>query len=72
MTLYLGPGWMPVTRKQEQDMSTLPVKGLRLDKKSGQFVQTKPAYRTKNKALKTARLAKAWAEKSKVNQKDKP
>ncbi len=66
MTLYLGPGWMPVTRKQEQDMSTLPVKGLRLNKKSGQVVQTKTTYRGRNKALKTARLAKAWAEKSKA------
>lgn len=68
MTLASGKGWIPPTRKQEIAMSTKPVKGIRLDKKSGQIVKTPPrmaAGQKRNKALKTARLAKKWAEKSK-------
>jgi hypothetical protein len=42
-------------------MATKPVKGIKI--KDGRLVRTRP-YKDRNKELKAARLAKAWANKT--------
>ncbi len=45
-------------------MTTKPVTGIKI--KDGKLIRTRP-YKAKNKELKAARLAKAWAKKNPAN-----
>jgi hypothetical protein len=69
VSLYLGPGWLPVNRKQEQDMATKSLgPTFRLDKSSGKITKRPPrvaAGQKRNKIAKATREAKAWKAKSK-------
>jgi len=70
MTLASGRGWIVPTRKQELQMATKPITGYRvsndLSKPTKFKLSKKPPKMARNKAMKTARLAKKWAEKSRA------
>ena len=64
MSLASGRYW--INPRREKDMPTKPITSHRI--KDGKLVAKPPrmaAGQAKNRKLKTARLAKAWAERSK-------
>ena len=62
MSLGSGRHWISPTRKREEAMTSKPVRGVVV--RDGK-VKPKSSYTTRNRQLKSARLAKAWATKSK-------